>query len=149
MKKQRVKRKKKKLRLNYKRVFKALLILTGIILVIVYFCNLHIKRIKISGTKVISDKEIITWAGGVCCNPIACFKSEKTITILVNDVTIRSSVGANTSRVRIIAILIVFTNCAGSFMAATDKLTIGAVSSANINIEKNNNEINIFKKNPI
>ena len=49
----------------------------------------------------------------------------------------------------IIAILIVFTNCAGSFMAATDKLTIGAVSSANINIEKNNNEINIFKKNPI
>ena len=57
MKKQRVKRKKKKLRLNYKRVFKVLLVLTGIILVIVYFCNLHIKRIKISGTKLISDKE--------------------------------------------------------------------------------------------
>ena len=63
MKKQRVKRKKKKLRLNYKRVFKVLLVLTGIILVIVYFCNLHIKRIKISGTKLISDKEIIEVAG--------------------------------------------------------------------------------------
>ena len=63
MKKQRVKRKKKKLRLNYKRIFKALLVLTGIILVIVYFCNLHIKRIKISGTKFISDKEIIEVAG--------------------------------------------------------------------------------------
>ena len=63
MKKQRVKRKKKKLRLNYKRVFKVLLVLTGIILVIVYFCNLHIKRIKILGTKLISDKEIIEVAG--------------------------------------------------------------------------------------
>ena len=73
MKKQRVKRKKKKLRLNYKRVFKVLLVLTGIILVIVYFCNLHIKRIKISGTKVISDKEIIEVAGIKDCPKMFSF----------------------------------------------------------------------------
>ena len=52
-------------------------------------------------------------------------------------------------RVKITAIFIVFTNCAGSLIPATERFTIGAVSSANNKIEKNNSEITIFKKNPV
>lgn len=48
--------------------------------------------------------------------------------------------------VKITAILIVFTNCAGSLSAATDKFTIGAVSSAKAKNARNNSEIIIFKK---
>ena len=80
---------------------------------------------------------------------MACLKSENTITILVNEVTISINVGASTIKVKITAILIVFTNCAGSLSAATERLTIGAVSSAKAKIEKNKKDIIIFKKNPI
>jgi cystathionine beta-lyase family protein involved in aluminum resistance len=69
--------------------------------------------------------------------------------ILVNDVTISISVGANTIKVRITAILIVFTNCAGSFVPATERLTIGGESTANAKIENSNNVIINLKKNPI
>jgi len=80
---------------------------------------------------------------------MACLKSEKTITILVNEVTIKIKVGAKTRSVSIIAIFIVFTNCAGSFNAATDKLTIGAVSSAKANIENSKKVMRSFKEDPI
>ena len=80
---------------------------------------------------------------------MACLKRENTIIILVNEVTISISVGANAINVKIIAILIVFTNCAGSLIPETDKFTIGAVSSANAKIDKSNKVTIIFKKNPI
>jgi hypothetical protein len=69
--------------------------------------------------------------------------------ILVKEVTININVGAKAMRVKITAIFIVFTNCAGSLIPATERFTIGAVSSANNKIEKNNSEITIFKKNPV
>jgi hypothetical protein len=64
-------------------------------------------------------------------------------------VTISISVGANTISVKIRAILIVFTNWAGSFIPATERLTIGAVSAAKAKIENSNIVIINFKRNPI
>ena len=87
--------------------------------------------------------------GGVDCNPIACLRRENTITILVKEVTIKIRVGARTKRVKIIAILIVFTNCAGSSNAATERFTIGAVSAAKMCTAKNNRVNKNFKKNPM
>ena len=74
-------------------------------------------------------------------------ESEKLLIILVNEVTISISVGANAINVKIIAIFIVFTNCAGSLIAATERLTIRAVSSANAKIDKTTNfQKNFLKK---
>jgi hypothetical protein len=67
----------------------------------------------------------------------------------VKDVTINISVGANTSSVKIIAILIVFTNCAGSFTPATERFTIGAVSAPKAKIENSIKLIINLKKNPL
>jgi hypothetical protein len=81
---------------------------------------------------------------------MACLKSEKIIMILVKEVTIKISVGANTRSVKIIAVLMVLTNCAGSFIPATERFTIGAVSgAAKAKIENINSVIINFKKNPV
>lgn len=89
----------------------------------------------------IKDNEIIIWFGGVCCKPSACLSNEKTIISLVKLVTIKISVGANTKRVKITAILIVFTNCAGSSSAAIERFTTGGAGSC-----ANNNEIEKISK---
>ncbi len=103
--------------------------------------------IKIVKTKA---KETMIWDGGVCCKPIACLNNENTIIILVNEVTIRIRLGANTSKVKITAIFIVFTNWAGSFTPATERFTIGAVSvAAKAKIENSIKVIINFKKIPV
>ena len=56
------KKKKKKLRLNYKGIFKILIFIVLIVLIILYFLNLRIKNIYILGTKNIKDIDIIEMA---------------------------------------------------------------------------------------
>ena len=52
-------KKLKKRKLNWKRVFKVLFILIAIPLSIIFIINLHIKRITIIGTDILTDLEII------------------------------------------------------------------------------------------
>ncbi len=54
---------KKKLRLNYKGIFKLLIFILFIVLTILYFLKLPIKNIYIKGNKIVSDNEIIEVAG--------------------------------------------------------------------------------------
>lgn len=56
-------KKKKRLRLNYKGIFKLFLFILFLVLIITYFLNLRIKNIYIQGTTNISDLEIIEAAG--------------------------------------------------------------------------------------
>ena len=55
-------KKRKKLRLNFKKLFRFLVILTIIIGIIYYFLNLNIRFIEINGTSYLTDNEIITKA---------------------------------------------------------------------------------------
>lgn len=55
-------KKLKKRKLNWKRVFKVLFILIAIPLSIIFIINLHIKRITIIGTDILTDLEIINKA---------------------------------------------------------------------------------------
>jgi hypothetical protein len=80
---------------------------------------------------------------------MACLKRENTIIILVKEVTINNKVGAKAINVKITAILIVFTNCAGSVTPETERLIIGAESAAKAKIENNKSVSINFKKNPI
>ena len=57
------KKKKKKLRLNYKGIFKLLIFILFIGLIVLYFLKLPIKNIYIKGNKLVSDNEIIMAAG--------------------------------------------------------------------------------------
>ncbi len=57
------KKKKRKLKLNYKRIFKILIFILLIVLISLYFLNLRIKNIYILGTNKIKDIEIIETAG--------------------------------------------------------------------------------------
>ena len=57
------KKKKKKLRLNYKGIFKLTVSILFLVLVILYFLNLKIKNIYIEGTTNLKDVEIIETAG--------------------------------------------------------------------------------------
>ncbi len=57
------KKTKKKLRLNYKGIFKTLIFIVLIVLIVLYFLNLRIKNIYILGTKNIKDVEVIETAG--------------------------------------------------------------------------------------
>ena len=93
--------------------------------------------------------DIIIWFGGACCKPIACLSSENTMSNLVKLVTINRSVGASAKSVNIITILIVFTNWAGSSIAAIDRLTTGKLSAANSEIEKIRSVNMIFKNYPV
>ena len=53
------KKKNKKIRLNYKGIFKLLIFILFIVLIINYFINLRIKNIYILGNNTIKDVEII------------------------------------------------------------------------------------------
>ena len=55
-------KKGKKLRLNYKKLFRFLVFLTIIIGIIYYLLNLNIRFIEINGTNYLTDNEIITQA---------------------------------------------------------------------------------------
>lgn len=57
------KKKKKKLRLNYKGIFKLLLSILFLVLLFLYFWNLNIKNIYIKGNTIIKDVDIIEAAG--------------------------------------------------------------------------------------
>jgi hypothetical protein len=63
---------------------------------------------------------------------------------LVKLVTIRIKVGAKTKSARIMAMFIVFTNCAGWSIAATDRFTRGGASSAKAAIPLSKKKINIY-----
>ena len=57
------KKKKKRLRLNYKGIFKLTISILFLVLIILYFVKLRIKNIYIEGTSSIRDVEIIEAAG--------------------------------------------------------------------------------------
>lgn len=66
----------------------------------------------------------------------------------VNDVTIKIKVGANAKIAKMITIFIVFTNCAGSSIAETDKLIKGAWSAAKSENDNKMMDKIIFNKIP-
>ena len=53
------KKKGKKIRLNYRGIFKLLIFILFIVLIILYFLNLKIKNIYIVGNNIVTDNEII------------------------------------------------------------------------------------------
>ena len=57
-----VKIKVKKRKANIKRIFIAIVIITGIAFLVSYYLHLPVKNIYITGNKILSDKEIITMA---------------------------------------------------------------------------------------